>query len=38
MVPACMPEFDSCLRDKVYDIDSGFDLIDDRHAWDYRLD
>ena len=38
IVPARMAQFDTRLRDKVYDIDFGFDLINDRHAQDYRLD
>jgi hypothetical protein len=38
IVPARMPQFDPCLRDEVYNIDFGFDLIDDRHIGDYRLD
>jgi len=38
IVPAGMSQFDSRLRDKVYDIDFGFDLINDRHTQDYRLD
>jgi hypothetical protein len=38
IVPAGMPQLDSGLRDKVYNIDFGFNLINDRHGQDYRLD
>jgi hypothetical protein len=33
-----MAQLDPRVRDKVYDIDFGFDLINDRHEQDYRLD
>jgi hypothetical protein len=32
VVPACMAKFHPRFRNEVYDIDFGFDLIDDRHA------
>src|SRR5215211_2119806 len=38
IILALMAKFDPRLRDKVYNIDFGFDLINDRHEQDYRLD
>jgi hypothetical protein len=38
IVPAGMAKFNARLRDKVYNIYFGFDLINDGHEQDYRLD
>ena len=38
IVPAGMPQFDTRLGSKIYNIYLGFDLVNDGHSRDYRLD